>query len=449
MARPLPDSSVLEAGIIEDQRPSRLSRVQDNVRHLLRASIPTSFRSSVINAPLAHHATVEDADRTPLQSPLRRHVRINIGVLPSPLSATTSESTMADERAHVPGVRFPPTSYHQQAEHVNHQSTMFNTRAIAALTHPDLTDPSMAIFLQQKTQERQDRAWKRSKNRKLRHAGGKRNMWSWLLCLVSALVLAAVVAICESMSFRSKKAFANFGQDLAIATSRNVSTMFHVLFILGILLATILFAHTVVRLCLFRTVTPDSPRLYIVPNGRLKRRRRHRHRDLSEQNQQHPREIPRLQDATVDYALMADYVPPTPIPVHVAADEVRPDSREAEPSASADRASILAFDKDIDDLPKPPPAYGRWRGSVRVNPDFLHWQAIPSPTEPDTPALPSPTYEEAMAAEPAEQRSQPPSYVTRESPARRREMRDRRSGLALAQEVQPEMVEGRGIGLAS
>ncbi|TKA41553.1 hypothetical protein B0A54_06441 [Friedmanniomyces endolithicus] len=403
MHSPLPDSSVLEAGIIEDDRPSRLSRVQDNVRHLLRASIPTSFRSSVIAAPPAHRATVEDADRTPLQSPLRRHVRIDVGVLPSPSSATTSESTLTGEGAGVPGVLFPPTSYQQQAEHVNHQSTMFNTRAIAALTHPDLTDPSMAIFLQQKTQERQNRAWKRSKNRKLRH------------------------------------------ENLAIATSRNVSTTFHVLFILGILVATVLFAHTVVRLCLFKTVIPDSPRLYIVPNGRLKRRRRHRHRDLPEQNQ-HPREIPRLQDTTAEYAIVADYVPPTPIPVHVAADEVRPDSREAEPSASAGRASTLAFDKDIDDLPKPPPAYGRWRGSVRVNPDFLHWQAIPSPTEPDTPALPSPTYEEAMATE---QRSQPPSYVTRESPARRREMRDGRSGLALAQEVEPEMVEGRGIGLAS
>ncbi|KAK0278789.1 hypothetical protein LTR35_009054 [Friedmanniomyces endolithicus] len=404
MHSPLPDSSVLEAGIIEDQRPSRLSRVQDNVRHLLRASIPTSFRSSVICAPRAHGATVEDADRTPLQSPLRRHVRIDVGVLPSPSSATTSESTLADEGAGVPGILFPPTSYQQQAEHVNHQSTMFNTRAIAALTHPDLTDSSMAIFLQQKTQERQNRAWKRSKNRKLRYAS-----------------------------------------NLAIATSRNVSTTFHVLFILGILVATILFAHTAVRLCLFRTVIPDSPRLYLVPNGRLKRRRRHR-RDLPEQNQQQPRDIPRLQDTTPDYAIVADYVPPTPIPVHVAADEVRPDSREAEPSASADRASTLAFDKDIDDLPKPPPAYGRWRGSVRVNPDLLHWQAIPSPTEPDTPALPSPTYEEAMATE---QRSQPPSYVTRESPARRREMTDGRPGLARAQEVEPEMVEGRGNGLAS
>ena len=209
MHSPLPDSSVLEAGIIEDDRPSRLSRVQDNVRHLLRASIPTSFRSSVIAAPPAHRATVEDADRTPLQSPLRRHVRIDVGVLPSPSSATTSESTFADEGANVPGVLFPPTSYQQQAEHVNHQSTMFNTRAIAALTHPDLTDPSMAIFLQQKTQERQNRAWKRSKNRKLRYASSKRSMVSWLLCLVTALILAAVVAICEFGSARRSNAFAD------------------------------------------------------------------------------------------------------------------------------------------------------------------------------------------------------------------------------------------------
>ena len=49
----------------------------------------------------------------------------------------------------------------------------------------------------------------------------------------------------------------------------------------------------------------------------------------------------------------------------------------------------------------------------------------------------------------SEQRSQPPSYVTRESPARRREMQDARPDLARAQVVEPEMVEGRGIGVAS
>ncbi|TKA60968.1 hypothetical protein B0A55_11754 [Friedmanniomyces simplex] len=300
---------------------------------------------------------------------------------------------------------------------------MFNTRAIAALTHPDLSDPSLAVLLQQKTDDRQRRAWKRSRNRKLRHASGKRKVWSWGLCLVAGLLLAATVATY-----------------VAVATSGNSSTIFHILFILGILLATVLFAHTLVRLCLFKPAIPDSPRLYVIPNGRLKRRRHHRHREHWEQNHHDRREMPQLEDVTTDY------VPPTPIPVHVAADEVRPDSREAEPSAGADRASRIAFDKDVDELPKPPPAYGRWRGSVRVNPDYLHWQAIPSPTEPDTPALPSPTYEEAMATE---QRSQPPSYMTRDSPARRREMQHGRPDLAQAQGVEPEMVEGRGIGLAS
>jgi hypothetical protein len=82
---------------------------------------------------------------------------------------------------------------------------------------------------------------------------------------------------------------------------------------------------------------------------------------------------------------------------------------------------------------------------VRANPDFLHWQAIPSPVDSDAPELPSPTYEEAMAA----QRTGPPSYVTRESPARRterREVGDVAAGVQ-ADAVEPEMVEGTGIGL--
>lgn len=139
----------------------------------------------------------------------------------------------------------------------------------------------------------------------------------------------------------------------------------------------------------------------------------------------------------------SDFVPPTPIPVHVTSDEVRPDSREVAPSCAAERASRV-WDKHIDDLPNPPPAYGRWRGSVRANPDLLHWQALPSPVDIDTPALPSPMYEEAMGAE---QRTGPPSYVTRDSPARRRDVQEARPELAQAQAVEPEMVEGRGIGM--
>ncbi|KAK4950822.1 hypothetical protein LTR10_010815 [Elasticomyces elasticus] len=421
MHSPLPDSSNLEAGILEDERPSRLSRVHDNVRNLLRASIPNSVRQSIISTPPARRTTAEDAYRSPQQSPRNPHARVVIEVLPSPSSATATNISQSNERHDVPGVLFPPTSYHQQGQHV--PSTMFNTRAIAALTHPDLSDPSLAIFLQQKTDDRQRRAWKRSRNRKLRHGRSERRKWSWVFCVAAGLTLAAMVAIY-----------------LAIATSsEDVPTKFHVIFILGILGATIVFAHTLVRLCLFKPAVLDSPGVYMIPNGRLKRRRHHRHHHREEEAQAQQQDQPQLD-------MVADFVPPTPIAVHVGADEVRPDSREAEPSAGAERASRLIFDKDVDELAKPPPAYGRWRGSVRVNPDFLHWQAIPSPTEPNTPALPSPTYEEAMATE---QRSQPPSYMTRDSPERRREMQDGRPDLAQAQVVEPEMVEGRGIGLAS
>lgn len=220
---------------------------------------------------------------------------------------------------------------------------------------------------------------------------------------------------------------------------------FHILFVLGILLAIICFAHTMVRACLSRHSVPESPRIYVGPSGRLKRRhRRHHHRHHHDHDQNHRRVMPSLSEATT-----SDFIPPTPIPVHVASDatdEVRPDSREAQPTAGADRASTAhVWDKDLESLPNPPPAYGRWRGSVRANPELLHWQPIPSPVDPDTPSLPSPTYEEAVSAE---QRTGPPSYVTRDSPARRRDVQEARPGLARAQTVEPEMVEGRGIGIA-
>ena len=149
-----------------------------------------------------------------------------------------------------------------------------------------------------------------------------------------------------------------------------------------------------------------------------------------------------------------DFIPPTPIRVHVVSDdidEVRPDSREALPTAGAERASqAYGWDKEVDAVLNPPPAYGRWRGSVRADPDLLHWQPIPSPVDPGTPTLPSPTYEEVMSAgHPVEQTTEPPSYVTRDSPERRREMNGGVPEHAQAQVVQPEMVEGRGIGNAA
>lgn len=125
-------------------------------------------------------------------------------------------------------------------------------------------------------------------------------------------------------------------------------------------------------------------------------------------------------------------MPPTPIQVHVIADDVQVDGNIAQPTAGTQHHASENWDKDVDSVLNPPPAYGRWRGSVRADPDLLHW--APSPTSPDhEEVLPSPTYEEGS----------PPSYMTRESPARRRELQEARVGIARSVVAEPEMQEVR------
>lgn len=151
-----------------------------------------------------------------------------------------------------------------------------------------------------------------------------------------------------------------------------------------------------------------------------------------------------------------DFVPATPIRVRMGTEDgVRPASRDAEPtSIAAEAEQASSWDKASSPIANPPPAYGRWRGSVRANPDLLHWQAMPSPIDEDAQELPSPTYEEAMLA----QRTGPPSYVTRESPARTAGREDVRGSVlqradAHEQVAEPEMIEivgrtGEGVGMA-
>lgn len=211
---------------------------------------------------------------------------------------------------------------------------------------------------------------------------------------------------------------------------------FHILFVLEILMATIIFAHSLVRVCISRRrLVADSPRVYVTGNSRPKRRHRH-----CQHCQRQRREMPALPDMGAP-----DFLPSTPVSVQVASDEIRPDSHEAAPTPAISNISLQAWDKRIDFLPNPPPAYGRWRGSVRANPDLLHWQSMPSLVDPETPALPSPTYEEAVAGREqgaAAATATLPSFMTRDSPERRRELRNARPELVRSQTVEPEMVEG-------
>lgn len=200
-------------------------------------------------------------------------------------------------------------------------------------------------------------------------------------------------------------------------TSTQAPAVFHILFILGILLIGVAFIHTIAR-------------MIFVPTRRhrhIKSRRRHRHAATIT--------TIRAMPASIDH-----FSPTTPIPVLVGTDEVRLDPDEAQPSSAVHQPPEV-WDKDsAKNIANPPPAYGRWRGSVRADPALLHWHPLPSPEE-EVISIPSPTYEEVPHTESIA--SSPPSYKTKESPARpRAEMTTR------VLQATPEMIEGRGIGIA-
>ncbi|KAK4627568.1 uncharacterized protein CLAFUR5_11809 [Fulvia fulva] len=407
MHSPLPDSSALEAGLLEDDRPShssRLSRVQDNVRNLLRTSIFGSVKSS---------------PTTPTHPPALRTNSVHVvsicspnepEVLPSPTEVATPPARYPQTSR---GELFPPTQYQQQVQEMARQSMLFNTRAVAALNHPDLSDPSVTELSQVKEQSRPRIGWTRPKKRSRRTKAARRAAGSrGVLCLLASLLLAALVATYVSIA----------------TTEVDLTPTFHILFVLGICLATIVFAHSVIRLFFIGRRSRHKP-LFVT----VSRHGQHRYHHRPGHSRSHPslRQMPSLS------AEHNAFVPDRPIPVSLSSDDIRLDPNVAGPTMIPPQD----WDKEVHSVPNPPPAYGRWRGSVRADPELLHWQAVPAPRSPATPALPSPTYEEAGQIE------SPPSYMTRESPARlRREVRDVRAGIARSQVVEPEMVEARGAG---
>lgn len=157
MRSPLPDSSNLEAGIVEDALPSRLSRVHDNVRDLLRRSVFGSVTSTPVASPI-RSSDDRVAPSPPIHSTARR-LPHEVSPILVPAASTTSSPD-------VPGVLFPP--WRPQPEGC--PTSDVTSQAPTPREHPDLTPSAMSIFLQQKElqryQQRQHKAWKRPRSRK-------------------------------------------------------------------------------------------------------------------------------------------------------------------------------------------------------------------------------------------------------------------------------------------
>lgn len=126
-----------------------------------------------------------------------------------------------------------------------------------------------------------------------------------------------------------------------------------------------------------------------------------------------PREVPRA--PVPNLTAPEGFQPIVPIPVRLARD----DDLESL-SGDNDMADLEAGDAEKEILPPPPPAYGLWRSSVRVDPNLLHWQrvednraqsAISMPRSRNGSVVASSTHDAPAATEPVEG-PRPPSYVS-------------------------------------
>ena len=188
MRSPLPDSSNLEAGILEDAVPSRLSRVHDNVRDLLRQSVFGALHISPTASP---------TDGSP-----------SIRVLPSPISKSEprrglrpenpAEATPASAHGEVPGVLFPAW---------RRQPCSPPSVNVATPGHPDMSPNAMSVFMslqqneaQRQKQNRPHQVWTRSKSRRSKSRRSKKpsSTTQWIVCIVLGLTIFGLLGACKA-----------------------------------------------------------------------------------------------------------------------------------------------------------------------------------------------------------------------------------------------------------
>lgn len=189
MRSPLPDSSNLEAGIVEDALPSRLSRVHDNVRDLLRRSVFGSVTSTPVASP-----TSSPQDRAAPSSTIHpaapRSLR-QADPIPSPAASTLCSP------ADVPGVLFPPWRPQPDILPTANPSSPDSTPR----EHPDMNRNAMSVFLQQKERRRhkhrQQQAWKRPRDRK--HKDSISNI-QCVVCSILGFAVFGLLGTCKAIA---------------------------------------------------------------------------------------------------------------------------------------------------------------------------------------------------------------------------------------------------------
>ncbi|KAL2372024.1 hypothetical protein BDBG_04000 [Blastomyces gilchristii SLH14081] len=150
---------------------------------------------------------------------------------------------------------------------------------------------------------------------------------------------------------------------LALSLSNTIDKReFHIVFILALIILVIYFCHSFIRFFMLAWRSPPA----------------------------HPPSAAPKAVSTREYVQ-----PDQPIPVILARDE--------EIVAEVDADNHIGRNGNLSGLPPPPPAYGLWRNSVRINPNLVHWRRR-EPTGPQ----PGNTESEGLNNGP----HRPPSYIS-------------------------------------
>ncbi|KAL1611937.1 hypothetical protein SLS60_000160 [Paraconiothyrium brasiliense] len=225
-------------------------------------------------------------------------------------------------------------------------------------------------------QHRGQRAWVRRKNERrgcMPFVKGSAARGKLISCMISGLFLATVLAVYLALALTRH----DLGQEV------------HVLFIMIVLGTTIFFCHSLIRLCMLILHPPTE-------------------------NSDRP-SIPNMTGPE-------GFNPIRPIRVHLARDEELADaySSDEEEDVEGERRRDGGVEEGEKDVKLPPPAYGLWRSSVRVDPNLLHWQRVDDSAGP--PQIPGsghtsrqssqPASRNGSVSGPAQEAPRPPSYVS-------------------------------------
>lgn len=194
-------------------------------------------------------------------------------------------------------------------------------------------------------------------------------------------------------------------QDLSqLINEPRLALGYHVLFILSLIATMIVFSHSLLRLLL----VPSSHSFARTPASSRSGRRRHcLHAHIP------PSPLDTYKEP--DFLTGSPIASPVDVPVHMSHPVIGPFAvvggnapAVSCPLPSTPTRSIAGHANESEQaVQHPPPAYGRWRGSVRIDPALVH-HLLPVPLSPIS--LNSPSHSPWQSA--TEEHGSPPTYTS-------------------------------------